>query len=238
MRVTIHQPEHLPWLGLFHKIAQSDVFLVLDNVQYRRRYFQNRNKIRTNKGWQWVTVPLEKDNRDELLIKDTKIFNENAGWKKSNLESIRHNYSKAACFKLYWNQFAEIYGRKHALLIDLNMDLLRFVFAQLGINPQIKFASSLGVTKEKGDLIFNICVALGAHTYISGISGRNYLDLKKFEDHGIEVIIQDFHHPIYKQAYDPFLPCMSTVDLLFNHGDKSLDILNGRDVEVMKEIFL
>lgn len=238
MNVTIHQPEHLPWLGLFHKISLSDVFLVLDNVQYRRRYFQNRNKIRTNKGWQWVIVPLEKDDRDELLIKDAKVFNEESRWKKSNLETIRQNYSKAAYFKLYWDQFAEIYDRDYALLTDLNMALLRFVFAQLGINLQIKFASSLNVTGEKGELMFNLCAAMGARTYVSGISGREYLDLKKFKDNGIDVIIQEFHHPVYKQLHEPFLPCMSIIDLLFNHGPNSLDIINGIGVPVMEDLFL
>jgi hypothetical protein len=238
MNITIHQPEHLPWLGLFHKIALSDVFVVLDNVQYRRRYFQNRNKIRTNKGWQWVIVPLVKDDRDELLIKDAKIFNKDIRWKKSNLDSIRQNYSRTPFFKLYWDCFSAVYGKTHVWLVDLNMDLLRFVFEQLGLKPEIKFASELNVSGEKSDLIFNICSAMKARTYVSGISGREYLDLQKFKVNGIKVVIQEFHHPIYAQLYKPFLPCMSVIDLLFNHGPKSLDIINGIGVSVMEDLFL
>ena len=238
MRITIHQPEHIPWLGFFHKINMADVFAVLDNVQYRRRYFQNRNKIRTKNGWQWVSVPLEKEDRDELLIKDAVIFNNDSKWGKKNIESIYHNYCKAPYFKYGWDEFKDIYSKEYLYLSDMNLALLRFIFEKLGIKREIQFASTLNVSGDKGDLILNICKALNAKTYISGISGKEYLDLKLFHDAGINVIFQEFHHPIYKQLHEPFIPCMSVIDLLFNYGDKSLDIINGIDVPVMKEVFL
>lgn len=238
MRVTIHQPEHMPWLGFFHKINMADVYVVLDNVQYRRRYFQNRNKIRTKQGWQWATVPLEKENRAELLIKDVKIFREDLKWKHKNLEKIYHNYCKAKYFTYFWGAFEAIYNRDFSHLRNLNLQLLNFFFEKLGIKIEICFVSDMNVSGKREDLILNICKAIGAKTYMSGISGKEYLDLQAFSDNGINVIIQQFHHPIYEQLYEPFLPCMSIIDLLFNHGDRSLDIINGFGVPVMDKIFL
>lgn len=238
MRVTIHQPEHMPWLGFFHKINMADVYVVLDNVQYRRRYFQNRNKIRTKEGWQWLNISLKKEPRDSLLIKNVSISDEGLRWRTKNLNTIYHNYCKAKYFKYYWEEFKLIYSRNCTSLLDLNMELLKFFFRKLDIKTRIQLASALNVSGTKGELILNICKALKARIYISGVSGKDYLDFQKFNDNHIEIIIQEFHHPIYTQLYEPFIPCMSIIDLLFNYGDKSLDIINGKNVSVMKEVFI
>jgi hypothetical protein len=237
MIITIHQPEHAPWLGFFHKINLADTYLVLDNVQYRRRYFQNRNKIRTKDGWQWIIVPLEKESRDELLIKDARIANEGK-WKKDNLQSISQNYSKAPFFNEWWDVFSTVYSKDYTFLIDLNMSILKACFTYLGMTKKIVFASDLKAEGSKGDLIFSLSKAAQAEKYISGVSGKEYLDLEKFRVQGIAVDFQEFHHPIYRQLHEPFLPCLSIIDLLFNYGPKSLSIINGVGVPVMEEIFL
>lgn len=234
----MHQPEHMPWLGFFHKINMANMYVVLDDVQYRRRYFQNRNKIRTKEAWQWLTVPLQKENRNELLIKDAQVFNEDLKWKSKNLESIRLNYCKAKYFKYYWDEFKYIYSKPHSHLLDLNLSLLKFFFEKIGIKSKIQLSSDLKASGIKGDLIFNICKTVNAKIYISGISGKDYLDIQEFSKNGIKVIIQKFHHPIYKQLHEPFIPCLSIIDLLFNHGDKSLGIINGINVPVMEKVFL
>ncbi|UCD54945.1 MAG: WbqC family protein [Candidatus Omnitrophota bacterium] len=239
MRVTIHQPEHMPWPGFFHKINMADTYVVLDNVQYRRRYFQNRNKIRTADGWQWVTVPLEKETRDRLLIKDARIWKENLKWKSKNLESIYHNYRKAEYFIYYWNGFESIYNRDYFYLADFNLALLKFFFEKLKIRCEVRRASEMDISGRKGDLIFNICRALKAKKYISGISGKEYLNLKDFKKVGIGVVFQEFHHPVYKQLHKPFIACMSIIDLLFNYGDRSLNIIRGKGgVPLMEEVIL
>lgn len=238
MKVAIHQPEHLPWLGFFHKINMADIYVVLDNVQYRRRYFQNRNKVKTRDAWQWLIVPLEKETRDNLLIKDAKIFNGTLKWRNRNIDIIYYNYCKAKCFNEYWQEFKALYTAGFSHLIALNMNLLDFFFRKLGIKKKILFASGLGVGGGKGDLIFNICDALNAKVYISGVSGKDYLDLPRFKEKGIKVVVQEFHHPLYQQLHGPFIPCMSVIDLLFNHGEKSLGIINGLGVPVMQEVFL
>lgn len=238
MRVTIHQPEHIPWLGFFHKVNMADTYVVLDNVQYRRRYFQNRNKIRTKSGEQYITVPIIKESRDTLLIKDVRIFNNNRRWKHKNIGSVFTAYSKSKCFKDYFDKFQEIYLKEFELLIDLNLEFIKYFVRTLGIGTKVMRASSLNINGRKGDLILNICKKLNAETYITGISGCDYLNMKDFEKAGIEIVYQEFHHPIYKQLYKPFIPCMSIIDLLFNYGDKSLDVIKGVDATVMDKIFL
>lgn len=238
MRITIHQPEHMPWLGFFHKIALAEVYVILDNVQYRRRYFQNRNKIRTKEGWQWLTVPVAKESRDALLIKDATINNAALNWKSKNIQSLYHNYHRAPYFNNYWDEFKASYEKEFLTLTDLNLSLLKFFFKALNMTKDILLASELKVSGEKGELIFNICTALRATTYVSGISGKEYLDLKQFQEADINIVFQEFHHPIYKQLYNPFIPCMSALDLLFNYGEKSLDIIKGVGVNVLEEVFM
>ena len=238
MTITIHQPEHLPWLGLFHKIDMADTYIVLDNVQYRRRYFQNRNKIRTDKGWQWLTVPIENEDRNTLQIKDARICNVNDKWKRKNLESIFNHYHRAQFFDTYWDQFKTIYLGNHEHLMEFNVAIIKFFLETLYIRTEIRFASEMNVNGKKGDLILNLCLAAGAGEYISGISGHDYLDLEKFEKSGIKVVFQEFHHPIYTQCHEPFIPCMSVVDLLFNYGPDSSKIINGVSVPVIEQIFV
>lgn len=240
MRVTIHQPEHMPWLGLFHKISQSDVFVALDNVQYRHKYFQNRNRIRCASGSVWMNVPILRKGKRYNLIKDTLINNSETRWRQKSLNALSLNYGKAPFFSKYFDYFNRLYSQDWELLIDINLDIIKNCLDFLGKKVGIIRASDLNLESTGSRLVLDICIAFKADVYISGISGIAGKG-KEFEgvfsDHGIKVIYDEFHHPIYKQVYDPFIPCMSIVDLLFNHGDKSLDIINGVDMPVMQEIF-
>jgi len=227
----------MPWLGFFHKINMADTYVVLDNVQYRKNYFQNRNKIRTKDGWQWITVPIKREDARKP-IKDVEISGEDFRWKKKLLQGIYYNYSRAKYFKNYWDDLNSIFNKNHTLLVDLNLEIIRFLLEKLQIRSNVVLASSLDVSGEKGDLLLNICKASEAKTYISGISGRDYLDFEKFKKNEIEVVVQEFHHPIYKQLYEPFMPGMSVIDLLFNYGDESLNVINGIGVPVMDKLFL
>lgn len=237
MKISIHQPEHMPWAGFFHKVNMADVFVVLDNTQYRRRYFQNRNKIRVKEGWQWVTVPVTSGDRDATMIKDVLISDDDARWREDNIESIYHAYCKAPYFDEYWPGLKRIYSEPIRSLRDLNLALIMFFFEKLGIDKKPVLASGLDVSGRKGDLILDICLALKANTYVSGISGQDYMDMGKFADSGVSVLVQEFHHPVYRQRHEPFIPCMSVIDILFNCGDKSMDAINGKGVPVMPEVF-
>lgn len=236
--VTIHQPEHLPWLGFFDKIRQSEVFVMLDHVQYRRRYFQNRNRIRGSEGPVWVAVPVKVKGKYDQPISEVCIDNEGSPrWREKCRHSIEHCYSKAACYGDHASFFEEVYRRKWDRLLDLNETIIRYLLSALGIKVEIVKSSALAVSSPKGELMLEICRAVGATTYVSGISGKNYLDAAQFAEHNIKLLFQEFHHPIYRQLYEPFTPCMSAVDLLFNHGPASLDILKGVGVKTLEHVF-
>jgi len=224
MIIAVHQPQYMPWLGYFEKIIKSDNFVFLDNVQYKEREFQNRNKIRTKDGSSWLTVPVISKGEGRQNIRDVKIDNEVA-WQRKHLASLRSSYGRATFFKEYYPFFEEALGRQWVYLKDLNIEIIRFVLKELYIDAPITFESDLGVFSMSAQRIIDICKKLKADTYLSGTGGRGYLDEKLFAQENIKLIYQDFLHPQYKQCYEPFVPFMSIIDLLFNNGPESRKIL-------------
>lgn len=236
MIVTIHQPDHMPWLGFFHKVNKADVYVILDNVKYRKLYFHNRNRIRTASGEQWISIPVAKHN-DSTLINEIRLSADNQKQREKNARIIQQSYQKAPFFDSYWPEFREVYLGSWESLCKLNVELLLLLFRYIGIQKKIVWASDLDICGVKSELNLSICKAVGAKHYLSGISGKEYLDLDSFGKSGIQVGFQEFHHPIYMQMYEPFLPCMSALDLLFNYGEQSLDTINGIGVPVMEKLF-
>lgn len=221
MIVTIHQPEHLVWLGLIKKISDSDVFVILDSVQFEKNYFQNRNKIRTKEGWMWLTVPVKKASLS-TSIKDIEIsYNEN--WQKKYLKSLQIHYGKTPFFKTYYPKIEEIVLKNHTHLADLNIELLEWILKEFGVeNKKIVKSSSLGIEEGIGgsNVCLEVCKYFKPHVYLAGPSGRDYLILDDFKQHCIDVHFHDFSHPEYTQIHGSFLPYMSSLDALFNLGDE------------------
>jgi hypothetical protein len=214
--VGIHQPEYLPWMGFLNKLANSDVFVLLDNVQYRKNYFQNRNRIRTSDGWMWLTVPVKKAPL-ETIISDIEV-DASKPWGETHWRGIKQNYSKARHFDEYSHFFQEIYSRNWGKLAELNTEIIRFFAEALDTDCEIVTASKLHAEGTSSELLLKICEETDAEIYLSGRFGRDYLDEKMFEEAGIEVVYQDFHHPEYEQVYSPFVSDLAGVDLLFNLG--------------------
>ncbi len=224
MIISVHQPQYIPWLGYFDKIAKCDTFVFLDNVQYKEREFQNRNKIRTKDGWSWLTVPVISQGKGRQNIRDVKIDNEIA-WQRKHLGALRSAYAKADFFDKYYSFFEKVLARDWEYLKDLNFEISRFILSDLNISTPICFESDLKVNALSSERIVDICRQLKADTYLSGAGGRDYLDEKLFAGENIKLLYQDFKHPEYKQCYQPFEPYMSIIDLLFNHGKHSREIL-------------
>ena len=222
--VGIHQPEHLPWLGFFNKISQSNIFVLLDNVQYEKNYFQNRNRIRTKDGCVWLTVPVLTAGKQSQLIKDVKIDN-TKNWCEKHWKTISYSYGNAPFFGRYSGFFKKNYGKKWNHLAKLNESIIKHMIKELGIRVKLVRASDLDVHGSSTDLLLDICKKLDADTYLSGVSGRDYLEENKFKKENIKVMYQDFHHPTYPQQFKPFVSNMSAIDLLFNCGKDSLSIL-------------
>jgi hypothetical protein len=230
MRVAIHQPQYLPWLGLIDRIAQCDTFVLLDNVPYSKNYFHNRNRIKMQNGWIWLTVPVLTKGRFGQLIKDVEINNQTR-WREKHWLSISHAYKNAPYFDLYKEFFAELYAREWHLLVDLNETIMMYLMTQLGLAAKVTRASQLKASGAKSQLILRICQEVGADVYISGIDGAKYLDEAAFAREGIKVIYQDFHHPVYPQQFGEFLPQMAAIDMLFNCGPETLRILQDRNTK-------
>ena len=238
MIVAIHQPEHLPWLGFFDKLRQADLWVSLDHVQYRKNYFQHRNRILGERGPIWLTVPVQGKGRFGQRLNDVRIDNEtNPRWRHKCWNSVVQHYGQAPHFQEHRPFFAGLYDREWSSLAELNETIIDYLMGALGFSVRKVRSSELGVEGVRGDLLMRICQEVGASAYLSGISGREYLDFAQFETAGIEVRVQEFHHPVYQQLHQPFVPCLSAIDLLFNHGPRSLDAICGRGVETMGHVF-
>jgi len=218
--LTIHQIEHLVWMGLIDKISKAEKIVLLDTVDYERQYFHNRNKIRTSQGWQYITIPVQAHN-NHIPLKEILITNDN-NWQKKYLNAIKLNYSKSKYFEKYYSSIDFIINQPYKFLIDINASLLYYFLKCLDINKKIYLSSELNLNPElkKTDLLLEICQKLKADTYLSGASGKDYLQVEKFNQAGIQVEFHQFEHPIYEQVYTPFIPGMSVLDYLFNCGGK------------------
>lgn len=224
MRVTILQPSYLPWLGFFEQMQRSDQFVLYDDVQFTRRDWRNRNKIRVREGSLWLTVPVIQKNKYEQSLLETKIDN-STSWKRKHLETIRYHYSKAPFFDLHYPWCEKLFNSEWNFLLDLSLETIQYLKGQLKIDTPLLRSSELGGSGNKAERLVSICKQLGATQYLSGEAAKNYISEKDFSDQGIELEYQDYQHPEYPQRYEGFIPFMSTIDLLFNCGDKSLGIL-------------
>jgi len=224
MRVAIMQPGYLPWLGFFELMYNCDLFVFLDDVQYTRRDWRSRNRIRTKEGWIWLSVPVLTKGRRYQLIKDVEI-DPSVNWRKKHLKSIQVNYCKSRYFERYFPQFEEVYKCKWSHLAELDIELISLLARELGIDTSFIRSSALRPKGKGVDRIIDICKKLKADELYDSKAAANFIDIGRFKQEGIKVEFQDYRHPIYTQVYKPFIPYMSTIDLLFNHGPDSLRIL-------------
>ena len=220
MILTAHQPVYLPWLGLFDKIRQADTFVSFNQVQYEPRGYQNRNQILTKDGPILLTVPvLKKGHRDKVMT-DIRI-NNTLPWQRKHWKSITQAYQKAR----YWKEISPIlewfYQQEWETLVELNEQLLEVFLSILRIDTDILYANDYDFQGTKSNLVLDMCRKLGADTYIFGGEGEDYAG--DFGD--IQVVFQDYVHPVYPQLHKGFTPNLSVVDLLMNHGPEGLNIL-------------
>ncbi len=229
MIVTIHQPQYLPWLGYFDKISRADVFVLLDNVQFKKNEWQNRNRIRTAQGWQWLTVPVLHDFGQK--INETRINNKET-WRVDHLKAIELNYCKTPYFEQYFPYFQQVLGQEWENLSDLNVRFIRVFMELLGIKTRVVLASEYEATEHTVLRLVDLCKHFDARTYLSGEGGEKYLEHEPFTANGIEIIVQKYAHPAYRQMWthrndEGFISHLSTTDLLFNCGAESLALLTG-----------
>ncbi len=227
MICAIHQPQTYPWLGYFAKIMQADLFIFLDNVQFKKNEWQNRNKIRTPDGWQWLTVPVIHNFGQN--INAVKI-NNSIDWRHKHLQTLRTYYGKAPYFGQYFSAIENLYGQDWGNLSDFNIATVRTIMAWIGLKTPTLIASEMDAFRENvqvsaDERLIIATKAVGADTYLSGAGGHDYLDTALFPANAIRLIFQKFEHPIYRQTTNGFLPYLSVLDTLFNEGPQTYSII-------------
>lgn len=213
MRVLIHQPDFLPWLGFFHRWAHCDHFIILDDVQFLRRGWHHRDRIKTASGPAWLTVPVIKKGRYEQEIREVEIDN-SRNWRSKHLRGIETAYRKAPYFERHYEALKKIYSKMHGLLIDLNMDLLLYMARSFNIHKPLEYASRYNIGTTSTDRLVKLVECAGGDEYLTGLGSQDYLDESAFEKAGINVQWQNFKHPVYEQLHGAFAPGLSAVDYL------------------------
>lgn len=223
MVVAIHQPNFLPYVGYFYKIYKADKFIILDDVQYTKNNFINRNRIKTENGAKWLTVPVVAGN--ETHIRD--VYIKDAEYNKKKIcKTIKQYYRRSANFNSLYPALSRlIEGDPERRLIDLNVLLILWSMDVLGIrNTLLIPSSSLGVSGTKTERLVKLIKKVGGTEYIPGGDSANYHDKDMFKDAGIKLHEWDFVHPQYEQmqykGVETFIPNLSIIDYLFNYeGD-------------------
>ena len=226
MKIAIMQPTYLSWIGYFALIDYVDKFILLDDVQFSYQSWQHRNKILTKSGALWLTVPCGKSNNKKLLnevnIKD-KFF------LKKHIKSISQSYEKTFFFKNFSNQLFEVMNKKNEYLSELNINLILMIKDYLQIKTKLFKSSELKIKKSSKDqYLFDICQSLNATKYVSPPGSENYLKNSNFFiKNNLPIEYFDYKHPAYNQINENFVSHLSIVDLIFNNGKKSLEIVRS-----------
>ena len=213
MIITIHQPDFMPWAGFFERWHASDLYLILDDVQYLKRGWHNRDRIRGPNGIHWLTVPVKSKGLYSQKINEVLIDYGN-NWIYKHLKSIEKAYQKCLNFESIYFEIEKIYNLKFEKLIDLNVELLKLFSQKLKINTPVKRSSKFKVTKTKSERLVELIIKNYGSTYLTGEGSKAYLDMQYFKENEINVIWQKFKVSEYKKLYKNFEENLSILDFL------------------------
>ena len=224
MIVAIHQPQFMPWLGYFDKMDRADAFVLLDNVQYKKSEWQNRNRIKTAQGKQWLTVPVRF--KFPAPIAEVEVNNAE-NWRNKHWQALRTHCARAPHWERIGAVLEEFYQRDWCMLAELNQVSLEWLKEYMGVETPLYLASEMDLSAEPTQRLVDICKIVGAGTYLSGVDGAKYMQMELFAEAGIEVIFQQYDHPTYSQLFGAFESHLSALDLAINCGPDSLEIVRS-----------
>lgn len=229
--VVIHQPDFMPYLGFFDRLLKADIYVILDNVQYVRnssRAWTARDKIKTEKGEKWFKVGTQKTALNTSI--NEVLISEQNNWRVDNLNLLKENYRNAEYFEEIFPYLQKLYEYKCERLMDFNLKSIDMLMELFDIQIEKVIASDMKATGKNNELVINIIKELGCHRYLSGVGAKDYYVPELYEEAGIEVIWQEFVHPVYPQQFGEFIPYLSSIDLLFNCGiEQSRKIMRGEN---------
>jgi len=217
--VVIHQPDFAPYLGFFHRFLRADMYIALDHVQFvssSSRSWTNRDKIKTAQGEKWLTVSVKKAPRDTAI--NQIELSTNTDWRQDNLRLLEQNYRNAPYYNELMLEIECLYARPFQMLRDFNMASIEMLMDMLDVRIPWVWSSNLNPVGTKNELLVDLLQKVTATHYLSGMGARDYFQPEPFAKAGIEVIWQDFAHPVYTQQFGEFVPYLSALDVLFNHG--------------------
>jgi hypothetical protein len=223
-RLVISQPMFLPWLGMFEQIGLCDQFVFYDDVQLplgggRGRGFSTRVQIKTEKGIDWLTLPVERAGKGAQLISEARFAN--MDWKSAHLSKITQAYRAAPFFApVYESLVAPIYAQDTGFLSEFCMVSMQKIWLALGLSPAHYVSSQLKISQELNSSlrVLEICKAMGAGEYISGLGAMKYIDYTIFEEAGVRIAYMDYALKPYPQLHGEFTPYVSIIDMLFCIG--------------------
>ena len=235
MRIGALQPGYLPWLGFFDQILNTDLFILYDDLLYTKKSWRNRNYIKGPDGKILLSVPIRHE--QGVNINQARIDNSKP-WQKKHLRRIIENYKFSAYYNKYILFFQKLFEKRWEKLIDLDLKIIYFIVQELGIKTKLILSSEMGFEKKlkqkkhitdiKAERIIFFMKELGGSEFHEGAAGENYINKKLIEKESINIVFQNYQHPVYIQQLGEFISHLSVIDLLFNHGEKSLDILSSK----------
>lgn len=224
---AILQPSYLPWLGFFEQMTRADVFVYLDDVQYTKNDWRNRNRVKTASGPTWLTVPVATAGRLHQRIFEAELSE--TGFGRRHTRTVASAYAKAPFLESAEGLF-DIWSSPPTNLVDLNLAAIDWARTQLAITTPTLRSSSLGIEEtDPNRRLVEICRRIGATGFYEGAAGSSYLDVGLFESNGVSVSFQAYDHPWYPQQHRQlgFLSHLSVVDLILNTGPDAKAILTG-----------
>jgi hypothetical protein len=222
-RVAIVQSSYIPWKGYFDLIRASDEFILLDEVQFTKRDWRSRNRIKTKDGLHWLSIPVHTKGRYEQRILDTTISD--PSWSTRHWQTIRSAYARTPYFDAYAPLFEPLYlAPVSDRLSEINHSLIVAMCRGLGITTPITWSEAYHPREGRNERLIDLCVKAGATEYLSGPAARGYLDERAFNDSGVAVQFADYdHYPEYPQPHGPFEHAVSALDLLFCTGPRAIE---------------
>lgn len=215
MNVAIHQPDYIPWLGLFYKMYLSDVFIHLDDAQYSNEAAHNFNVIKTPQGELRLKFPVEQHLGD--LINMVRLKYE-LKWREKHLRTMEMNYAKAKYFKEVFPELKDVFMVDYPNVAALNIAINEYIAGKFGIKPKFVLSSDLDIHTKREEKVIDLTLAVGGTRYISGNGAKAYQVESHFTDRCIELSYLDYKPITYPQLWKTFLPCMSALDFIFNCG--------------------
>lgn len=215
MIVSIHQPDFIPWLGFYYKVAKSDVFVYLDDAQFSNEAAHNFNDIKTANGKTRIKIPVDYHFKDPINVVKVKNGHENI---EKMLKTIENSYKDAPFFNSLFPKFKSIILHGYETISDLNIAINNWIFDGFGIKTIILKSSDMGIKTAREERVIDICVYVGASEYLSGNGARVYQTESHFLERGIKLTYLDYKPICYNQLGVDFLPSMSVLDYIFNCG--------------------